>query len=176
MSSMSTNYSPSQLFYRTVEYKNITFTVWDVGGQQGLRPIWRHVKFLCIILPLSDNVPLQYYQDTQGLIFVVDCSDRERIREASEELHQMLADNTLRVNVLLVFANKQDLPNAMTPAEITEKMGLDTIKNRKWFVQSSCATEGQGLLEVLQNLILFITIQGPGMACHQLTLIFCCIF
>ena len=121
-------------------------------------------------------MPLQYYQDTQGLIFVVDCSDRERIREASEELHQMLADNTLRVNVLLVFANKQDLPNAMTPAEITEKMGLDTIKNRKWFVQSSCATEGQGLLEVIQNLILFVTIQGPGMACHQLTLIFCCIF
>lgn len=26
----------------TVEYKNICFTVWDVGGQDKIRPLWRH--------------------------------------------------------------------------------------------------------------------------------------
>ena len=57
----------------TVEYKNISFTVWDVGGQDKIRPLWRH-----------------YYQNTQGLIFVVDSSDRERIQESHDELHKMV--------------------------------------------------------------------------------------
>merc|ERR1712131_371995 len=74
----------------TVEYKNISFTVWDVGGQDKIRPLWRH-----------------YYQNTQGLIFVVDSNDRERIGEAREELMRMLNEDELRDAVLLVFANKQ---------------------------------------------------------------------
>merc|ERR1712159_177642 len=49
----------------TVEYKNISFTVWDVGGQDKIRPLWRH-----------------YYQQTQALIFVVDSNDRERLSTA----------------------------------------------------------------------------------------------
>ena len=57
----------------TVEYKNISFTVWDVGGQDKIRPLWRH-----------------YFQNTQGLIFVVDSNDRERVQEAKDELNKML--------------------------------------------------------------------------------------
>ena len=57
----------------TVEYKNICFTVWDVGGQDKIRPLWRH-----------------YFQNTQGLIFVVDSNDRERIDEAQKELQEMV--------------------------------------------------------------------------------------
>lgn len=57
----------------TVEYKNISFTVWDVGGQDKIRPLWRH-----------------YYQNTQGLIFVVDSSDTKRIAEAEQELANMV--------------------------------------------------------------------------------------
>ncbi|XP_059853849.1 ADP-ribosylation factor 2 isoform X3 [Delphinus delphis] len=74
----------------TVEYKNISFTVWDVGGQDKIRPLWRH-----------------YFQNTQGLIFVVDSNDRERVNEAREELTRMLAEDELRDAVLLVFVNKQ---------------------------------------------------------------------
>ncbi|VDO25414.1 unnamed protein product [Onchocerca flexuosa] len=59
----------------TVEYKNISFTVWDVGGQDKIRPLWRH-----------------YFQNTQGLIFVVDSNDRERIEESRAELHKMLSE------------------------------------------------------------------------------------
>ncbi|XP_060146053.1 ADP-ribosylation factor 2 isoform X11 [Globicephala melas] len=76
----------------TVEYKNISFTVWDVGGQDKIRPLWRH-----------------YFQNTQGLIFVVDSNDRERVNEAREELTRMLAEDELRDAVLLVFVNKQAL-------------------------------------------------------------------
>jgi small GTP-binding protein len=116
----------------TVEYKNISFTVWDVGGQDKIRPLWRH-----------------YFQNTQGLIFVVDSNDRERVSEANEELQKMLREDELREAVLLVFANKQDLPNAMSVSEVTDKLGLHSVTNRKWYIQSTCATTGDGLYEGL---------------------------
>ena len=93
----------------TVEYKNISFTVWDVGGQDKIRPLWRH-----------------YYQNTQGLIFVVDSNDRERVEAAKDELHRMLSEDELSESVVLVFANKQDLPNAFSAAELTDRLGLQS--------------------------------------------------
>ncbi|XP_025247501.1 ADP-ribosylation factor 1-like isoform X2 [Theropithecus gelada] len=114
----------------TVEYKNISFTVWDVGGQDKIRPLWCH-----------------YFQNTQGLSFVVDSNDRERVNEAREELMRMLAEDELRDAVLLVFANKQDLPNAMNVAEITDKLGLHSLCHRNWYIQATCATSGDGLYE-----------------------------
>uniref|UniRef100_A0A7N2L624 ADP-ribosylation factor n=1 Tax=Quercus lobata TaxID=97700 RepID=A0A7N2L624_QUELO len=55
----------------------------------------------------------------------------------------------LREVVLLVFANKQDLPNAMNAAEITDKLGLHSLRQRHWYIQSTCATSGEGLYEGL---------------------------
>ncbi|KAK8854739.1 ADP-ribosylation factor [Kwoniella newhampshirensis] len=117
----------------TVEYKNISFTVWDVGGQDKIRPLWRH-----------------YFQNTQGIIFVVDSNDRERIIEAREELQRMLNEDELKDALLLVFANKQDLPNAMNAAEITDKLGLHSLRQRLWYIQAACATSGDGLYEGLE--------------------------
>merc|ERR1711998_810362 len=97
----------------TVEYKNISFTVWDIGGQDKIRKLWRY-----------------YYQGSDGLIFVIDSSDRDRIEDAREELSKMLIDEEMKDAALLVFANKQDLPHAMTAAEVTEKLGLHNLKNR----------------------------------------------
>ncbi|CDO64640.1 ADP-ribosylation factor [Plasmodium reichenowi] len=114
----------------TVEFRNISFTVWDVGGQDKIRPLWRH-----------------YYSNTDGLIFVVDSNDRERIDDAREELHRMINEEELKDAIILVFANKQDLPNAMSAAEVTEKLHLNTIRERNWFIQSTCATRGDGLYE-----------------------------
>ena len=51
-----------------VQYKNVLFTVWDVGGQEKLRPLWRH-----------------YFNNTDGLIYVVDSQDRERVQRAATE-------------------------------------------------------------------------------------------
>lgn len=73
--------------------------MWDVGGQDKIRPLWRH-----------------YFQNTQGIIFVVDSNDRDRIIEAREELQRMLNEDELRNAVLLIFANKQDLPVRFAPA------------------------------------------------------------
>merc|ERR1711998_536035 len=115
-----------------VTYKNISFHVWDVGGQDKIRPLWRH-----------------YYQNTQGLIFVVDSNDRDRVDDAREELTKMLNEDEMKDAVLLVFANKQDLPNAMTAAEVTDKLSLHNLRHRQWFIQSACATTGDGLYEGL---------------------------
>ena len=61
----------------------------------------------------------------------------ERIGEARDELMRMLAEDELREAVLLIFANKQDLPNAMNAAEITDKLGLHSLRNRNWYIQVS---------------------------------------
>ena len=94
----------------TVEYRAVKFTVWDVGGQDKIRLLWRH-----------------YYQNTQGLIFVVDSSDRDRIGLAREELMRMLSAEELRNAIVLVYANKQDM-RVMSVPEISEKLGLHTLR------------------------------------------------
>jgi ADP-ribosylation factor 1/2 len=83
------------------------------------------------------------------LIFVVDSNDRDRVDDAREELHKMLSEEELREAVLLVFANKQDLPGAMTTPEVTDKLGLHTLRGRTWFIQATCAVNGDGLYEGL---------------------------
>jgi small GTP-binding protein len=113
-----------------VEYRNISFTVWDVGGQDKIRRLWRH-----------------YFLGTQGLVFVVDSSDRDRVEDAREELMKVLGEVEMRDAALLVLANKQDLPNAMPAAELTEKLGLQGFRARRWYIQSTCATSGDGLYE-----------------------------
>merc|ERR1711957_860171 len=120
----------------TVEYKNISFNVWDVGGQDKIRLLWRH-----------------YYQNTQGLIFVVDSNDRDRINENKEELQDA---------ALLVFANKQDLPGAMPCAEISTALGLNEIRGRTWFIQSTCAVRGDGLYEGLDWLSKHVVAAPPS--------------
>jgi ADP-ribosylation factor protein 1 len=124
----------------TVDYKNISFTVWDVGGQDKIRPLWRH-----------------YYQNTQGLIFVVDSNDRERLDAARDELHRMLNEDELKDAILIVYANKQDLPNAMRAPEMTEKLGLTALRNRLWYIQPCCAVGGEGLYDGLDWLANQIT-------------------
>ena len=118
----------------TVEYRNITFAVWDVGGQTKVRPLWRH-----------------YYQNTQVLIFVVDSNDIDRMNTARDTLHRVLAEDELKDSALLVLANKQDLPDALTAAEISDKLQLETLNatERKWYIQACCAHSGAGLYEGL---------------------------
>ena len=115
----------------TVEFKKLKFNVWDVGGQDKIRPMWKH-----------------YYQNVQGLIFVVDSSDRNRIGSARDELKKMLDEEELKDACVLVFANKADMA-VMDVKEIIEKLELTNCKNRAWNCQSSSGLTGQGLPEGL---------------------------
>eukprot|EP00455_Lapot_gusevi_P041678 TRINITY_DN4862_c0_g1_i3.p1 TRINITY_DN4862_c0_g1~~TRINITY_DN4862_c0_g1_i3.p1 ORF type:complete len:184 (+),score=0.53 TRINITY_DN4862_c0_g1_i3:60-611(+) len=125
---------PTPGFYvETVEYKNIRFTIWDMGGQDKIRPLWHH-----------------YYQNTHAIIFVVDSNDHERIDVAAQELQHLLNTEELQNACLLVFANKQDLPSSLNAQQITERFGLNQLQQRTWHVQPCCAHTGIGLYEGLE--------------------------
>ena len=113
-----------------LEFGNIIFTVWDLGGQERIRKLWP-----------------TYYTNTQVIIFVVDSNDRARLPEAKSELHQLLSRDEFRDTPLLVFANKQDLSEAMSNSALSESLDLPSIRNRAWLIQSSSAILGQGLQE-----------------------------
>mmetsp|Transcript_51698 Transcript_51698/g.160402 ORF Transcript_51698/g.160402 Transcript_51698/m.160402 type:complete len:183 (+) Transcript_51698:84-632(+) len=124
----------------TVEYGNIHFNVWDVGGQDKIRKLWRH-----------------YYRGTDGLIFVVDSNDRDRTADARDELQKMLAEEEMQGAALLVLANKQDLPGALPAAELVEKLALTGIRQQQWYIQGAVATTGDGLYEGLDWLSRVLT-------------------
>ena len=117
----------------TVEYKNLKFTMWDIGGQAKLRALWKH-----------------YYVNTDCIIFIVDSCDKTRIAEAADALQGALDDDNLRSASLLVLCNKQDMPNAMPPSEIQERLKLRQMcGSRKYYVQACSATAGTGIFEGL---------------------------
>ncbi|KAF8980013.1 Arf GTPase arl1 [Entomortierella lignicola] len=120
----------------TVQYKNIKFQVWDLGGQTSIRPYWR-----C------------YYANTDAVIYVVDSVDRDRVSTSKEELMAMLEEEELKDASLLVFANKQDMAGAMTQAEVSDALGLSTLMNRQWSIHKTSAVKGEGLTEGLDWLI-----------------------
>jgi len=121
----------------TVNYKNIRFQVWDLGGQSSIRPYWR-----C------------YYPNTNAIIYVVDSADQERVGICKEELASMLDEEELKDAALCVLANKQDLPGALTSAQVSEALGLAGIKNREWSIFQTSAIKGEGINEGLDWLSL----------------------
>ncbi|KAI0921468.1 Arf GTPase arf3, variant 3 [Taiwanofungus camphoratus] len=121
----------------TVQYKNIKFQVWDLGGQSSIRPYWR-----C------------YFPNTSAIVYVIDSSDTARLPTSRSELLTMLSEDELAGVPLLVFCNKQDVDGARKPEEISEQLGLaGGEKERQWSVRGSCATKGEGLEEGLDWLV-----------------------
>lgn len=113
----------------TVSYKNVSLVVWDLCGQEKNRPQWPY-----------------YFQDTKGVIFVVDSTDVQRMCEARAEFFRVLSADELQEAPILVLANKQDLPRALSEEDIIELLGLRRILHRQWHVQCSSVPTGQGLL------------------------------
>lgn len=103
----------------------------QLQGQERIRSLWR-----------------EYYPNTDGIIFVVDSADLERMDEAAMELQKVLKEEELERVPLLVFANKQDLvPRALPIDQVAEKLALHAIKTRQWYLQSAISTTGEGLQE-----------------------------
>jgi small GTP-binding protein len=113
----------------------ITFTVWDIGGQDKIRPLYRH-----------------YFEKTDGLLFVVDSSDRDRLQEARNELFGIITNESMTSVPFVVIANKSDLPMALKPSELIEQLSLHSISRRRWYIQSACALTGDGIVEGMQQL------------------------
>ena len=115
-----------------VKYKNLSMTMWDVGGQDKIRRLWSH-----------------YYENSDAIVYVIDSNDRDRLSEARDELHKMLDEDQLRNASLLVLCNKQDLPSAMSPSAVSEGLGLRALR-RDWYLQACSAVSGDGIFEGLE--------------------------
>lgn len=115
---------------KTLEYRGYKLNIWDVGGQTSLRSYWRN-----------------YFEQTDGLIWVVDSADRARLQDCKAELQVLLQQERLAGASLLVFANKQDIEGALTAEQIREELGLDqiTATKRHWRIEACSAFTGAGL-------------------------------
>ena len=110
--------------------------VWDIGGQKAIRPYWKN-----------------YYDNTDGIVFVVDSSDEERLSEFVEELTALLQEEGLEKVPLLVYANKQSLQFALEADEIMNTLQLMQIQNRTWNIQACSALTKEGLSEGMEWLV-----------------------
>lgn len=124
---------------KTLVNNSFKLNMWDIGGQKAFRPYWR-----------------KYFDKTDALIYVIDSSDKRRMKETGTELDQLLAQEKLQGVPLIVFANKQDLLNALSLEDIRDALHLKNINGRKWTIQACSSKTGEGLEEgfqwVMENL------------------------
>jgi len=121
---------------KTLEHNSYMLNIWDVGGQKSLRSYWRN-----------------YFESTDGLVWVVDSLDRRRMEDCKKELHSLIQEERLAGATLLVFANKQDLPGAMTSEEIKEALDLGSIESHHWRIITCSAMSGDNLLQGIDWLV-----------------------
>mmetsp|Transcript_49529 Transcript_49529/g.92757 ORF Transcript_49529/g.92757 Transcript_49529/m.92757 type:complete len:207 (-) Transcript_49529:140-760(-) len=115
-----------------VKHENITFQVWDLGGQESLRGNWS-----------------TYFEETDAVVFVVDSSDQENMVLAKMELFNVVLHEDLRSSALLILANKQDVQGSRNSGEVASDLSLHSIRTHEWQIQSCCALTGEGLYEGL---------------------------
>ncbi|XP_056639766.1 ADP-ribosylation factor-like protein 3 [Diorhabda sublineata] len=128
------NVTPTAGFnIKSVNTDGFKLNVWDIGGQRKIRPYWKN-----------------YFENTDALIYVVDSADKLRLEETGIELYELLSDDKLQDVPLLVYANKQDLPESLTAAEIARTLGLPTIKDRSWQIQACTAIQGIGVRDGME--------------------------
>ncbi len=116
----------------TVNYRNLNLTIWDVGGQEKIRKLWRH-----------------YFNNIDMVIYVVDANDNGRLEESKKELQSLMSEDQLKnIDALLIYNNKMDLPDALNTHDVAEKLELHKIK-QKWFIQPSSAINNDGITDGL---------------------------
>lgn len=115
--------------------KGVKFTIWDVGGQETIRRLWRH-----------------YYHNCKGLVFVVDSNDPTRFTEARDELNGILNAPEMPPGIpVVILANKQDLPMACRPRELINKLSIESLRN-PWHIQACTAISGDGVYEAMDQM------------------------
>ncbi|KAF4758480.1 ADP-ribosylation factor protein 3, partial [Perkinsus olseni] len=132
-----TQVMPTQGFnIKSLVRDGFKLNVWDIGGQKTIRPYWSN-----------------YFEATDGLVFVIDSADRRRLEESGKELNELLQEDKLGGTALLVFANKQDLLQALPANEISEALHLDNIRDRTWTIQACSAKSGEGVQDGMEWLV-----------------------
>ncbi|XP_043960253.1 ADP-ribosylation factor-like 8 isoform X1 [Gambusia affinis] len=131
--------------------KNTHFLMWDIGGQESLRSSWNtYYSNTELVCSFRAQTAAGVTDVSRFIILVVDSTDRERLAISKEELYRMLAHEDLRKAAVLIFANKQDMKDCMSAAEISKYLTLSSIKDHPWHIQSCCALTGEGLCQGLE--------------------------
>ncbi|KAK8830875.1 hypothetical protein WA577_003577, partial [Blastocystis sp. JDR] len=113
----------------TVKVKKLSLDIWDVGGQEMYRPMWRH-----------------YFAGSHAVVFVIDSTDVARMETVKQEMQRLAINDQLRDTVWLVFANKQDEQNAMHSSQIESVLDLkDLLKDHTYKLMESVATKDIGV-------------------------------
>ena len=111
-----------------ITYNNVKFQAWDLGGQESTRSVWD-----------------VYFINADAIIYVIDSHD-ENYEESKNQFYKLLVNETLKDAVILIFANKQDLPGSKNINEIINIYNLTEIKNHIWHIQPCSAQTGEGLI------------------------------
>ncbi|KAI8818474.1 ADP-ribosylation factor [Fimicolochytrium jonesii] len=109
----------------TVSVNGGTITLWDIGGCDQMRPLRRH-----------------YFGGMQGIVYVVDSADAGRVEEAGRELGGLareVGEGEGSVPVV-VLANKQDLPTALSLTEIQTALAPHIPPKTLWKVFPTTST------------------------------------
>jgi ADP-ribosylation factor-like protein 5B len=110
-------------------YRNLKFVAWDLGGQELLRHSWA-----------------LFYANTDAVIVVVDSADPAGFPAIKQEVTKLLTHPDLANACILVYANKQDLDDALPPAEVALRLGLaESITQHPWSIQGCSAVAQTGL-------------------------------
>ncbi|XP_069504720.1 ADP-ribosylation factor-like protein 4A [Ambystoma mexicanum] len=129
-------FNAEKIKVRLGKSKGVTFHFWDVGGQEKLRPLWK-----------------SYTRCTDGIVFVVDSVDTERMEEAKTELYKIIKISENQGVPVLIAANKQDLRHSLSLSEMEKLLALrDLSSSTPWHLQPTCAIIGDGLEEGLEKL------------------------
>ncbi|CAD7955210.1 unnamed protein product [Amoebophrya sp. A120] len=135
---------PTQGFnIKSLVHDGFKLNVWDIGGQKTIRPYWSN-----------------YFESSDCLVYVIDSSDRRRLEESGSELNELLQEDKLSNVPLLIFANKQDLLQALPANEIAEELSLHNIRDRTWTIQACSAKAGEGLQEGMEWLVGHMNLQN----------------
>ena len=110
-------------------YNNVKFQAWDLGGQESTRSVWD-----------------VYYMNTDAIVYVIDSHDDENFEESKAQFHKLLSHPNLKSTVILIFANKQDLPGAKTVDKLIHDYEFDKIQSHIWHIQSCSALKGEGMI------------------------------
>ncbi|XP_052791318.1 ADP-ribosylation factor-like protein 4A [Mya arenaria] len=116
--------------------KTSNFTVWDVGGHDKTRPLWK-----------------SYCRKSDGIIYVVDSTDKERLEEAKVELVKILKAPEIAGLPVVILANKQDLPGSLSGSDVESVLAMRELPTSQlWHVEPTCGVTGEGLEEAVEKI------------------------
>lgn len=121
---------------KTITFDGYRLDIWDVGGQRSLRSYWRN-----------------YFESTDGLVWVVDSTDRARLKDCVSELHLLLGEERLQGADLLILANKSDVEGCMTKDDVVRLLDLNSIKTHRWAIFQVSAATGFNIREGFETIV-----------------------